>query len=115
MRLSVQNYTDKKARLEYENTPSKPRFAPAYVISGQRADEFVQKYNKQSETLIKNSIFMTVAGFFTGLGMGLSSEVKKIRIATKSCIGALIGLSLGITISHHEKNKLMKKYNVEEF
>ena len=115
MRLSIQNYTDKKARLEYENTPSKPRYAPAYVISGQRSDEFVQKYNKQSETLIKNSIFMTVAGFFIGCGMGLSQNSKKMSLAIKSIAGAIVGMCSGIAISHHEKNKLMNKYHVEEF
>ena len=115
MRLSIQNYTDKKARLEYENTPSKPRFAPAYIISGQRADEFVQKYNKQSETLLKNSIFMTIAGFFIGCGMGLSQNSKKLSLALKSGTGAIVGLCSGIAISHHEKNKLMDKYHVEEF
>ncbi len=115
MRLSVHNYTDNNARLEYENAPSKPRFAPAYVISGQRADEFVQKYNEQSKTLIKNSIFMTVAGFFIGCGMGLSGNAKKMELVLKSSVGALIGLASGIAISHREKNKLMDKYQVEEF
>lgn len=115
MRLSVHNYTDKDARLEYENTPSKPRFAPAYIISGQRADEFVQKYNEQSKALVKNSVFMTVAGFVIGCGMGLSSGTKKLGLALKSVAGAIIGLASGIAISHHEKSKLMDKYHVEEF
>jgi len=115
MRLTVHNYTDQNARLEYENTPSKPRFAPAYVISGQRADEFVQKYNEQSKLLIQNSIFMTIAGFFIGCGMGLSSGSKKLALAIKSTAGALIGLASGIAVSHHEKNKLMDEYHVEEF
>ena len=115
MRLSVHNYADSNVRLEYENAPSKPRFAPAYVISGQRADEFVQKYNEQSETLLKNSIFMTIAGFFIGCGMGLSGNAKKMELVLKSSVGALIGLASGIAISHREKNKLMDKYHVEEF
>ena len=47
MQLSVNDYLENnKVRLEYANTPSKPRYAPAYIISGQRADEFVQKYQK---------------------------------------------------------------------
>ena len=51
MQLSVNDYLENnKVRLEYANTPSKPRYAPAYIISGKRADEFVQKYNKQSKT-----------------------------------------------------------------
>lgn len=116
MRLSVHDYLENdKARLEYANTPSKPRFAPAYIISGQRADEFVQKYNEQSKSLVKNSIFMTIAGFLTGCGMGLSSGAKKIGLVLKSSLGALAGLSLGIAVSHHEKNKLMEEYHVEEF
>lgn len=116
MRLLVHNYLGKdRARLEYANTPSKPRFAPAYVISGQRADEFVQRYNEQSESLIKNSIFMTVAGFIIGSGMGLSSGAKKLVLALKSGAGAIVGLALGVAISHHEKRKLMNEYNVEEF
>lgn len=115
MKLSVQNYTDKNARLEYENTPSKPRFAPAYIISGQRADEFVQKYNEQSKALVKNSIFMTFAGFVIGCGMGLSAGAKKLAVVLKSGAGALIGLVSGVAISHYEKNKLMNEYHVEEF
>ena len=116
MRLSVHDYLgNDKARLEYANSPVKPRFAPAYVISGQRADEFVQKYNEQSKTLIKNSIFMTLAGFVIGCGMGLSSGAKKLGLALKSCAGALAGLAFGVGISHHEKNKLMDEYHVEEF
>ena len=116
MRLSINDYLgNNKARLEYANTPSKPKFAPAYVISGQRADEFVQKYNEQSKMLVKNSIFMTIAGFVIGCGMSLSSDTKKLALALKSTAGAIVGLASGIAISHHEKNKLMDKYHVEEF
>lgn len=114
MRLLVNNYTDKNARLEYENAPSKPRFAPAYIISGKRADEFVQKYNEQSKVLVKNSVFMTLAGGIIGCGMGLSNGTKKLGLALKTFAGMLIGFASGIAISHHEKSKLMDKYHVEE-
>ena len=116
MKLTINNYSDnQKARLEYANAPSKPRFAPAYIISGKRADEFVKKYNDQSEKLIRNSIFMTIAGFIIGGGIGLSSNSKKLGLICKSAIGAIVGLASGIVISNHEKNKLMDEYHVEEF
>lgn len=115
MRLSVQEYLDNnKAHLEYVNTPSKPRFAPSYIISGKRADEFVQKYNEQSKSLVKNSFIMTISGLIIGWGMGISKGAKTLNIFLKSCLGALIGLGAGIAISKHEKNKLMDKYHVEE-
>lgn len=115
MRLSVQEYLDNnKAHLEYINTPSKPRFAPSYVISGTRADEFVEKYNKQSASLMKNSCIMTVSGLVIGWGMALSKGAKALNVFLKSCLGALIGLGTGIAISKHEKNKLMNEYHVEE-
>lgn len=115
MKLAVNNYSDNKAYLEYANTPSKPRFAPAYVISGQRADEFVKRYNEQSESLIKNSILMTVSGFIIGCGMGLSQNPQKVSVILKSCLGAILGLIAGISISKYEKNKLMDEYHVEQY
>lgn len=115
MKLAINNYYDNKARLEYADAPSKPRFAPAYVISGQRADEFVKKYNEQSESLVKNSVLMTVAGFVTGCGLGLSQNSKKLSVLLKSVLGAITGLIIGIAISKHEKNKLMDEYHVEEY
>lgn len=116
MRLTINGFLDdNKARLEYSNSPSKPRFAPAYVISGERADEFVKKYNKQSETLIKNSILMTFLGLIAGAGMGLSGKFTKLSLLVKSGIGAATGLLLGMVISKHEKNKLMDEYHVEEY
>ena len=49
MQLTVHNYDKNRKKLEYVQTPTKPRFAPSYIISGQRADEFVKKYNEQSD------------------------------------------------------------------
>ena len=116
MQLSINDYLENnKVRLEYANTPSKPRYAPAYIISGQRADEFVQKYNEQSKTLINNSIFMTISGLIIGGGAALSKNSKLINVMLKSCIGGIIGLIAGIGISNHEKNKLMDKYHVEQY
>ncbi len=114
MQLTIHDYNKKYKRLEYAQTPSKPRFAPAYIISGKRADEFVKKYNKQSESLIKNSILMTASGTIIGCGMALSQSSKKIGIIMKSLAGAVVGLAGGIIISQQEKNKLMDEYHVEE-
>ncbi|MBO6257037.1 hypothetical protein J6N69_03255 [bacterium] len=114
MQLTIHDYNKKYKRLEYAQTPAKPRFAPAYIISGKRADEFVKKYNKQSESLIKNSILMTASGTIIGCGMALSQSSKKIGIIMKSLAGAVVGLAGGIIISQQEKNKLMDEYHVEE-
>ncbi len=114
MQLTVHNYDKNRKKLEYVQSPTKPRFAPSYVISGQRADEFVKKYNEQSDSLVKNSILMTVSGAIVGCGMALSQNAKKVGLIIKSGVGAIIGLIGGITISQHEKNKLMDEYNVEE-
>ena len=115
MKLTIQDYDNNKAYLEYANTPYKPRFAPSYIVSGERADEFVRKYNKQSESLVKNSVLMTVSGFITGWGIAVSNGAKALSAFIKSSIGAFVGLGLGIAISKHEKNKLMDKYHVEKF
>ena len=114
MQLTVHNYDKNRKKLEYVQSPTKPRFAPSYVISGQRADEFVKKYNEQSDSLVKNSILMTVSGAIVGCGMALSQNAKRMGLILKSVAGAGVGLIGGITISHHEKNKLMEEYNVEE-
>ena len=114
MQLTVHNYDKNRKKLEYVQTPTKPRFAPSYIISGQRADEFVKKYNEQSDSLVKNSILMTVSGAIAGCGMALSQNAKKVGLVIKSGVGAIIGLIVGITISQHEKNKLMDEYHVEE-
>lgn len=114
MQLTIHDYDKKYKRLEYAKTPVKPRFAPAYIISGKRADEFVKKYNAQSESLVKNSILMTASGTIIGCGMALSQSAKKIGIIMKSIAGAAVGLICGIFVSQHEKNKLMDEYNVEE-
>mgnify|MGYP006916039610 CR=1 FL=1 len=116
MQLSINDYLgNNKVRLEYANTPSKPRYAPAYIISGKRADEFVQKYNEQSKTLVNNSILMTISGLIIGGGAALSKNSRPISVMIKSCIGGIIGLIAGIGISKHEKNKLMDKYHVEQY
>lgn len=115
MKLSVQEYLDNnRAHLEYVKSPYKPRYAPSYIVSGERADEFVNKYNAQSKALVKNSVLMTSLGLIIGCGMGLSQNSKKISLLIKSCAGALIGLGTGIAISQHEKKKLMDEYHVEE-
>ena len=46
--------------------------------------------------------------------MALSQNAKRMGLILKSVAGAGVGLIGGITISHHEKNKLMEEYNVEE-
>ncbi len=114
MQLTIHDYDKNNKKLEYAETPTKPRFAPSYVISGQRADEFVRKYNEQSDSLVKNSILMTVSGAIVGCGMALSQNAKKVGLILKSVAGAVVGLIGGITVSHHEKKKLMDEYHVEE-
>ena len=115
MKLKIQDYENNKAYLEYANTPSRPRFAPSYIVSGERADEFVKKYNKQAESLAKKSVLMTVSGLLVGWGMSISTGAKALSVFFKSCAGAFIGLCLGMVISTHEKNKLMDEYHVKEF
>lgn len=116
MKLMINGISsDNKVRLEYSNSPSKPRYAPAYVISGERADEFVKKYNEQSKNLLRNTLFMTVAGIIIGGGIGLSGRFTKLSLALKSSIGAIVGLISGMILSNHQKSKLMDEYHVEEF
>lgn len=114
MKLQVgPNIDNTTVRLDFRKSPVKPDYAPSYIIEKSKADEFVQKYNKQ-ETKLFNITILTSA-LFAGLGW-LAGRHKSNWLWKIFGIptGIIAGASVGAMISSHNKSNLMDKYNVKE-
>lgn len=117
MKIRVSQELEKnQVKLDYIKGPTSPRNLPSYVMDKTLSDEFVQKYNNQSEKSKNTSILTTFAGAITGFGISLQKSSHKIL---RSIIGISSGIMTGIMISalviRHDKNKLMDEYNVKRF
>lgn len=97
--------------LEYKSVNSYSGFKSfrSYSITSDKADEFVQKYNKQSEILSKFCTVSTAIGFMAGLWSGK----KFVSSVIKAGVGAIAGFILSSFIAYKYNDKLMEKYNVK--
>ncbi|MBO5385540.1 hypothetical protein J6A64_04420 [bacterium] len=115
MRLQVgQRIDNNRVRLDFRNSPDKPKNTPSYEIEKSKADEFVRKYNAQEKKLLN---FTMVTSSLLG---GISAIIAIVKHSIKHAIigiplGILAGWLIGTTISSHKKNDLMDRYNVKEY
>ena len=114
MQLKVsQNLDNNKVRLDFMKSPSTPDRAPSYEIDKSKADEFVRKYNYQNVKLATATQITTNIGGLLGCLMGFHKRSVKMMLG-----GTLTGWALGFFAATgytvHQKNQLMKKYNVKE-
>ncbi len=115
MRLQIgQSIDNNRVRLDFRNSPDKPKNTPSYQIEKSKADEFVRKYNHQEKKLLNFTMIASIA---------LGSVSAIISIAKRSLRWALIGIPAGVlagwgigtTVSSIKKNDLMDKYDVKIF
>lgn len=115
MRLQVgQSIDNNKVRLDFRNSPDKPKNTPSYQIEKSKADEFVRKYNSQEKKLL--SFTMLSSSLLGGFG----AIIAMVKHSWKHAIvgvpaGILTGWAVGAAISSHKKNDLMDEYNVKEY
>ena len=115
MRLQIsQNIDNNRVRLDFRNSPDKPKNTPSYQIEKSKADEFVRKYNSQEKKLL--NITMGLSSFLGGIGATLAIIKHSWKWALFGIpTGALTGWGLGTMFSSLKKNDLMDKYNVNEY
>ena len=115
MRLQVgQSIDNNRVRLDFRNSPDKPKNTPSYEIEKSKADEFVRKYNSQEKQLLKFT--MITSSLLGGIGAIIAIVKRSIKHAIIGIpLGILAGWLIGTTISSHKKNDLMDRYNVKEY
>lgn len=115
MRLQVgPKIENNQVRLDFKQSPGKPDNMPSYQINADKADEFVNKYNDQSKSLLKLTVFTSILGGIIGLVAGLKTKASTIKKLLGLAGGALAGFGTGVGISVYNKNRLMKKYDIKE-
>ena len=115
MRLQVGQSIDKnRVRLDFRNSPDKPKNTPSYEIEKSKADEFVRKYNSQEKKLFNFTIL--TSSVLGGIGAIIAISKRSFKHALFGIpIGILTGWGIGTTFSYHKKNGLMDEYNVKEY
>lgn len=115
MRLQIgQNIDDSRVRLDFRNSPDKPKNTPSYQIEKSKADEFVRKYNSQEKKLF--NFTMITSSLLGGVGAIIAIVKHSIKHALIGIpLGVLAGWIIGTSVSSHKKNDLMDKYNVKEY
>ena len=115
MRLQVgQSIDNNRVRLDFRNSPDKPKNTPSYQIEKSKADEFVRKYNSQEKKLL--NFTMVTSSLLGGIGAIIAIVKSSIKHAIIGIpLGILAGWLIGTTISSHKKNDLMDRYNVKEY
>lgn len=114
MRLQVvQSLDSRRVRLDFKKSPETPENIPSYEIDKTKADEFVRKYNKQSQKL---SVYTKISTLLGGVAGGLVIFNKR---SSKLLIPAILtgwaaGFTIGTANSVYKRNQLMKEYNVNE-
>ena len=111
MKITPSQNINNNTMLMYASSMHKSNTMPVYVISADKADEFVKKYNKQASILGKITAAATISSF----GTGFILSPKKSNILAKcwnACICALFGFLTSSYIAYNLNNKLMDKYNV---
>ena len=115
MRLQVGPKIDNnQVRLDFKQSPGKPDNMPSYQIAADKADEFVNKYNDQSKSLLKLTVMTSILGGIIGLVAALKIKTSKLKTVLGIAGGALAGFGAGVGISSYNKNRLMKKYDIKE-
>ena len=115
MRLQVgQSIDNNRVRLDFRNSPDKPKNTPSYQIEKSKADEFVRKYNSQEKKHL--NFTMVKISLLGGIGAIIAFVKSSIKHAIIGIpLGILAGWLIGTTISSHKKNDLMDRYNVKEY
>ena len=115
MRLQIgQNIDNSRVRLDFRNSPDKPKNTPSYQIEKSKADEFVRKYNSQEKKLF--NFTMITSSLLGGVGAIIAIVKHSIKHALIGIpLGVLAGWIIGTSVSSHKKNDLMDKYNVKEY
>lgn len=115
MRLQIgQNIDSTRVRLDFRNSPDKPKNIPSYEIEKSKADEFVNKYNIQEKNLF--NFTMLLCGVFGGVGAVIGVLKRSFKWAVFGIpVGWLLGLGVGTVFSTQKKNELMDEYNVKEY
>ena len=115
MRLQIgQNIDNSRVRLDFRNSPDKPKNTPSYQIEKSKADEFVRKYNSQEKKLF--NFTMITSSLLGGVGAIIAIVKHSIKYALIGIpLGVLAGWIIGTSVSSHKKNDLMDKYNVKEY
>ncbi|MBD5403249.1 hypothetical protein HDR58_10715 [bacterium] len=114
------NIDNSKVRLDFRKSPDMPENTPSYTIENSKADEFVLKYNSQTEKLNKIAAWImtgfTLASLLAAIKISLSnSKHKLIKIISVSAGSLLSGGILSVIIASNKNNKLMDKYKVSTY
>jgi hypothetical protein len=112
--IASRNINESSVLLEYTSGKNHFRSPLSYTIPSDKADEFVSKYNTQSERLSKVCASVTVLGALTGW-FSFSKKSKVFKPLINSAIGAFTGFILSSYTAYKLNNKLMDKYNVREY
>jgi uncharacterized membrane protein YsdA (DUF1294 family) len=115
MRIQVsQNIDNNRVRLDFRNSPDKPKNTPSYEIEKSKADEFVRKYNSQEKKLFNFTIL--TSSVLGGIGAIIAMVKHSFKHALFGIpIGILTGWGIGTSFSSHKKNNLMDEYDVKEY
>lgn len=115
MRLQIgQSIDNNRVRLDFRNSPDKPKNTPSYAIEKSKADEFVNKYNIQEKNLC--SFTMLASTILGGVGVIVGILKRSLKWTLIGLpIGVITGLGLGSIFSSKKKNDLMDEYNVKEY
>lgn len=115
MKLQVgQSIDSNNVRLDFCKSPSRPKNAPTYKIEKSKADEFVAKYNKQENKLVRNTNIGIAAFAIAGWAASIWKRSLKMALLWVPA-GIIAGLGIGAVISARQKNNLMDKYQVREY
>ncbi len=115
MRLQVgPKIENNQVRLDFKQSPGKPDNMPSYQIAEDKADEFVNKYNDQSKTLLKTTIITSILGGVIGIASAIKAKTGKLKALIGFAGGTLAGFGIGVGFSSYHKNRLMKQYNIKE-
>lgn len=108
------NINNNLVKLEYTSLRHKTNDMPSYTISADKADEFVKKYNKQSEIMTKTTLAVSLLCGVTGfISSGKKSNFMKKLL--KTAIGVSAGFILSALTAYELNNRLMDKYDVKPF
>lgn len=121
MKLVIgQSIDNNRVRLDFRKSPDRPDNIPSYEIENSKADEFVRKYNIQSDKIKKISNTIIGAGTLGGTLAGIkiyrtAASHKLIKSISAACAGLLSGTLISAITASKMKNKLMDKYDVRVF
>lgn len=111
---------DNRVKLDYKPGVNNPAKTPSYIVDKDISDEFVSKYNKQSDNLRKLTTLSVSAGAITGWVISLKNAAcngKKLwgTAMLDIPIGVAVGFLSSVLVSNIKKNNLMDKYNVKVY